>query len=147
MKGRISVAIMAVLLVFYLVLVLQQAVRFISTGVGVAIVLGVALIVLPLIGFWALGAELLFGFRTQHLVKVLSAGGMLPVDDLPRRASGRPDRQAADAAFPQYQSEVELSPESWASWFRLGLAYDACGDRRRARAAIRRSIALERTIT
>jgi Flp pilus assembly protein TadD len=64
---------------------------------------------------------------------------------LPTRASGRPLRDAADAAFPAYQAEVEQDPASWRAWFRLGLAYDASGDRRRARGAIRRAIALHGT--
>jgi Flp pilus assembly protein TadD len=38
---------------------------------------------------------------------------------------------------------VEQDPASWRAWFRLGLAYDASGDRRRARGAIRRAIALQ----
>ncbi len=53
-------------------------------------------------------------------------------------------RAEADAAFPRYREEVEAAPEDWRAWYRLGLAYDGSGDRRRARAAIRRAIALER---
>jgi cytochrome c-type biogenesis protein CcmH/NrfG len=66
------------------------------------------------------------------------------VEDLPTRASGRPFRDAADEQFPQYRAEVESAPESWRAWFRLGLAYDASGDRRRAREALRQAIRLER---
>jgi Flp pilus assembly protein TadD len=39
---------------------------------------------------------------------------------------------------------VEKEPQSWALWMRLGMAYDACGDRRRARWAIRRAITIEK---
>ena len=39
---------------------------------------------------------------------------------------------------------MEAAPEDWRAWFRLGLAYDASGDRRRARKAIIRAISLER---
>ncbi len=146
MKGRTPALLMGLLLIGYLALTVQQALRFISTGVTVAVALGAALLVLPLIGFWALAAELRFGFRSARLARMLAdAPGGLPADDLPKRASGRPDRQAALAAFPRYRAEVEAAPESWTAWFRLGLIYDACGDRRRARAAIRHSISLERT--
>ncbi|MFP3380386.1 tetratricopeptide repeat protein, partial [Bacillus sp. SIMBA_069] len=55
-----------------------------------------------------------------------------------------PLRDAADEQFPQYRAEVEAAPESWRAWFRLGLAYDASGDRRRAREALRQAIRLER---
>ena len=49
-----------------------------------------------------------------------------------------------DEQFPQFKAEVEAQPENWRAWFRLGLAYDASGDRRRARAALRESIRLQR---
>ena len=100
-----------------------------------------------IIAAWALMRELLFGIRTERLVKDLAAEHALPEDDLPRRPSGRPDREAADTEFDRYRAEVDAAPESWRAWFRLGLAYDASGDRRRARAALRRAIALNREST
>jgi tetratricopeptide (TPR) repeat protein len=144
MKGRIAAWAMAVLLALYLVLVADRSVRLVATGEPVAIGLGAALIVLPLIAAWALMRELLFGIRTERLVRELEAEDGLPEDELPRRPSGRPDRAAADAEFDRYRAEVDAEPESWRAWFRLGLAYDASGDRRRARAALRRAIALNR---
>lgn len=144
MKGRIPVILMAALLVFYLVLVGSRAVLFVQSGDPVGITIGVALIVLPIIGAWALVLELLFGLRSERLVHLLEEQGALPLADLPTRASGRPLREPADAQFPAFQAEVEAAPESWQAWFRLGLAYDASGDRRRARGAIRTAIALER---
>jgi hypothetical protein len=143
-SGRISAILMALLLLLYLVVVTQLALRLIAIDDTVSRALGIALVVLPLLGFWALIAELVFGIRSQRLATRLAASGELPVDTLPRRASGRPIRSEADAEFPRYRAEVEAEPESWGAWFRLGLAYDASGDRRRARWAIRRSIALER---
>nr|WP_271176503.1 hypothetical protein [Leifsonia poae] len=135
---------MAVILALYLVLVLQRAIMLMATGEGILIAMGIALLVLPLIAAWAIGRELLFGARTEKLVKLLDAEGGLPVEDLPHRASGRPLRDAADEEFPRYKAEVEAQPESWRAWFRLGLAYDASGDRRRARSALRESIRLYR---
>ncbi|KGJ76467.1 hypothetical protein GY21_09190 [Cryobacterium roopkundense] len=144
MKGRIAVGFMSLLLVLYLVLMGWRAVLFIQSGEPVGIVIGVALLVLPLIGFWALIREITFGIRSERLVRLLEAQGGLPVDDLPRRPSGRPFREAADAEFPVYQAEADAEPENWRVWLRLGLAYDASGDRKRARGAIRRAITLER---
>jgi hypothetical protein len=145
MRGRIWAILMAMLLLLYLVLVTQLALRLITLDDAISRVLGVALLVLPLIGLWALVAELVFGVRSQRLTTMLARAGELPIDTLPSRASGRPLRSAADAEFPRYKAEVEADPESWKAWFRLGLAYDASGDRRRARQSIRRSIALERS--
>lgn len=135
---------MAVLLVLYLVLVAQLAVRLVIVDQPIAKALGVALFVLPLVGLWALIAEIVFGVRSGRLGHALSIEGEYPLLDLPRSPSGRVDRSAADASFPQFQGEAESAPERWESWFRLGLAYDACGDRRRARGAIRKAIAVER---
>lgn len=144
MKGRIAAVVMCVLLVLYLVLIAQRAVLFIQTGEAIAVVLGVALVVLPIIGVFALLAEVRFGIDSERIVKQLEHEGELPVDDVPRRASGRYEREAADAAFPAYAAAVSEAPSDWRAWFRLGLAYDACGDRKRARGAIRRSIRLRR---
>ena len=144
MRNRLAAILMALLLLVYLVLVTQRAVLLILTGEPIGVAMGVALFVLPVIAAWAIGRELLFGARTERLVRQLEAEGNLPVEDLPTRASGRPLREAADAQFPQYQAEVEAEPASWRAWFRLGLAYDASGDRRRAREALRQAIRLER---
>ena len=142
MRGRVAAIVMAVLLVVYLVLVVRYGVLLIASGVAIGIVMAIALFVLSAIAAWALLRELWFGVQTQRLVRILESEGALPVDDLPHRASGRPLRDAADAEFPQYKAEVEGDPASWRAWFRLGLAYDASGDRRRARQAMREAIKL-----
>lgn len=144
MRVKVAGLVMAGLLVLYLVVVAQYALVLIGTEVPVAVAMGVALLVLPLIGAWALAVELIFAFRAERLLGVLRAEDGLPVDDLPRLPSGRPDPAAADAQFPTYQAEVEAAPDSWRAWFRLSLAYDASGDRKRARWAMRESIKLER---
>lgn len=144
MRGRLAAALMALLLLVYLVLVGWQAVKFMLTGEPIGIVIGGALIILPVVGVWALARELQFGLGSERLLRRLDAEGELPVDELPSRPSGRPHRDAADADFPRFREAVEAAPEDWRAWFRLGLAYDASGDRRRARGAIRTAIALER---
>ena len=135
---------MAALLVIYLVFVTNYALVLIGIDNGYAKGLGIALIVLPVLGAGVLAADLVFVVRGERLVKRLGAEGGLPVDDLPRLPSGRADPVAADLEFPRYQAEVEGAPGSWRAWLRLGLAYDASGDRRRARWATRKAIALAR---
>ena len=144
MTSRIAAIVMAALLALYLAFVIQYAFVLMSTGVPIAVVMGVALLVLPLIGVWALVSEILFVIRGERMVKVLGGEGGLPVDDLPRLPSGRIDPVAADLQFPKYQADVEEQPDSWRAWLRLGLAYDASGDRGRARWATRKAIALKR---
>ncbi|MCB1281426.1 MAG: hypothetical protein KDB18_07870 [Salinibacterium sp.] len=144
MRGRIAVAVMAVLLVLYLLLVIQLSLRLIGVGEPIATGLGIALLVLPLVGFWALAAEVVFGFRSERLGRMLGAEGEDPFDRVPRRPSGRMDRSAAEAVFAEVKAAAENAPTRWESWYRLGLAYDACGDRRRARGVIRKAIVMER---
>ena len=135
---------MAALLALYLVVVLTYAVRLIGDALPVAQAIGWALVVLPLIGAWALAAELRFGFAAESLARRLEAEGGLPDDVVPVRASGRVERDAADAAFARYSEALQEHPESWAHWFRLALAYDAARDRRRARWALREAMRWER---
>lgn len=141
--AKVGAVVMAVLLALYLALVGWRAVQFVQTGEPVAVVIGVALIVLPVLAAWGLWRELQFGVRSQRLVQQLDAEGALDLG-VPLRPSGRADRAAADAAFPAFREAVEAEPDSWRAWLRLGLAYDAAGDRRRARKAVRTAIELER---
>jgi hypothetical protein len=144
MRTRIAVAIMAVLLALYLVFAVQYGFVLLGVGTTVAIASGLALLLLPIVGVWALVAEILFGVRADRLAKRLEDEGGMPSEPVPVSPSGRPDRAAADELFPRYQAAVEAAPESWRDWFRLALAYDASGDRRRARWATRTAIRLAR---
>lgn len=147
MRAASGALLMAALLALYLVLVGVRAVQFLGTGTAVGAAIGIALLVLPLIGAYLLVQELLFGIRSQALVRRLSAEHGLPDDDLPRRPSGRVDRSAADAVFDRYRVAATAAPEDWRVWLRLGIAYDSSGDRRRARHAVRQAIRTARRPT
>lgn len=141
---RAAALLMAALLLLYLAFATQYAIILLQAKEPLANALGVALAVLPLAGLGVLLADLVFVVRGERLVRRLGDEGGLPLDELPRLPSGRPDPKAADAEFPRYQAEVESAPDSWKAWLRLGLAYDASGDRRRARWATRKALALAR---
>ncbi|MFE4727587.1 hypothetical protein [Microbacterium sp. NPDC056736] len=143
MTARIGVAVMAVLLALYIVLVGQRAWLLMTSGEAVGVAIGIALVVLPLIAAWALGRELWFGVRAEQLGRRLEAEGGLPEDEVAVLPSGRVVRADGDAVFPAYRADAEAHPDDWRVWFRLGLAYDAAGDRRRAREAVRAAIRLE----
>ena len=138
-KAKIGVLLITLLLVFYMVVVLQRGWTLLTTDELSARALGAAYLVLPIVGAWALIRELQFGGRTEKMAHILADEGGLPVDNLPRTPAGRIIREAADAEFPKYQAEVEAEPQSWRAWFRLSCAYDAAGDRKRARSAMRRA--------
>ncbi|MFI5734841.1 hypothetical protein ACIA49_32305 [Kribbella sp. NPDC051587] len=141
MRAKTAAIVLAVVFVAYAVLLGWRGVLLIGTGDPVAVGLGVAVLVIPVLGAYLVWRELRFGSQTEALARELEASGGLPVDDLPRRPSGRIDRAAADAAFEQYRTEAEASPDDWRVWFRLSTAYDAAGDRQRARATMRQAIA------
>lgn len=143
MTARIGVALMAVLLALYIVLVAQRAWLLLISGEPIAIAMGIALVVLPVLAAWALSRELWFGVRAERLGRRLEAEGAVPADQVSVRPSGRVIREDADAVFPVYRADVEENPQDWRAWYRLGVAYDAAGDRRRARAAVRTAIRLE----
>lgn len=143
-RAIIGVAIMSALLVLYFVFAGIRAVGLLRSGDLIPVVMGVAMLVLPLLGAWALLRELMFGRQATRLADRLEAEGLMPDEPVSTLPSGRPDRADADAAFPRYRAETEAAPERWQSWMRLGIVYDACGDRKRARAAIREAIRREK---
>ncbi|GAA1613452.1 MULTISPECIES: hypothetical protein [Kribbella] len=140
MRAKQTAFLLAAVFVVYAALIGWRGVLLIRTGEPVAVVLGIAVLVIPLLGAYLVWREIQFGRRTEVLARELEAAGGLPVDDLPRRPSGRIDRAAADAAFGHYRAAAEATPEDWRVWFRLSTAYDAAGDRRRAREAMRKAI-------
>ncbi len=141
---KATLALMVVLIVFYAVLVAFKGIALIQAGGAVGVLLGLAVLVVPLLGLALVVRELQFGAQSAKLADDLAAEDGLPLDDLPRRPSGRVDRDAADDRFAQMRAEAEAEPDRWQSWFRLSLAYDAAGDRSRARAAARHAIDLHR---
>lgn len=143
-KTKIWVALIALLLVFYMVIMLQRAVLLLGDPDWIAKALGAAYLVIPFVAAWALISEILFGARTEKMAKILEAEGGLPEDNLPRTPGGRIIREAADAEFEKYKLEAEGAPNDWRSWFRLSCAYDAAGDRKRARKSMRDAIVVFR---
>ncbi len=141
-RTKLVIAAMLAMFAFYAVTIGWRGVLLVRDGRTAAVALGLGVLVLPVIAGWAVWKEVRFGLATQRLARILDAEGALPVDDLPRRPSGRVDRAAADAAFESYRADVERGPGDWRAWYRLATAYDAAGDRRRARAAARQAIAL-----
>lgn len=136
---------MAALLALYVVVAGDRSVRFIATGEPLGIAVGSALIVMFLVGAWALVREVVFGVQLERAVAALEADGGMPAP-LPRTPSGRAEKEAAERAFPVAKADVEAHRESWQSWLRLSMAYDAARDRRRARHAARTALGLRRTL-
>jgi len=134
--ARRVVALLIVALAAYFGLIGYRGVYLLGQHSAGLKILGVAVLVLPLVGVWVVYAEVRFGFATQRLAVELDE----PEPELPRSASGRVDRDTADALFETRRTEAEAAPQDWRAWYRLALAYDYAGDRRRARTAMRTAI-------
>ena len=137
---------LSALLLLYIGLAVRWGIALITTGEPIAVGLGAAVLVLPALGIWLVVREWALAVRVQQMADELAAAGRLPADDLPRTPGGRIDRAAADEAFVVAREAVEQAPQDWAAWFRLGFAYDAAHDRRRARTALRTAARLRRTL-
>ncbi|WP_159793381.1 tetratricopeptide repeat protein [Puerhibacterium puerhi] len=140
--GLVGAVLVTLLLALYVWQVAGRGVAMVATGRPVLVAIGLAVLVIPLLVLGLIAAEYRLATRVQRMADTLAADGQLPVDDLPRSPGGRIDRAAADAAFGPYREAVEREPESWRAWYRLAFAYDAAGDRRRARAALRKASSL-----
>ncbi|ACV78605.1 tetratricopeptide repeat protein [Nakamurella multipartita] len=144
-RTRIVVALLTLALIAYFILLGGRAIALIESGSAAGIALGIGVLLLPIIGVVLLFWELRFGWQTQRLGRQLAEQDRLPDDsDLPRRPSGRVERDAADAHFETVRERVEAAPQDWRGWYELAHAYDLAGDRKRARAAMRHAIDLER---
>jgi Flp pilus assembly protein TadD len=140
MTARRVVTLLLVALAAYFGLIGYRGVYLLGQGSAGLKLLGVAVLVLPLVGAWVAVAEMRFGLATQRLAERMDADGVEPDPDLPRTPSGRVERAAADALFAQRRVAVEADPGDWRGWYRLAVAYDLAGDRKRARAAMRTAI-------
>jgi cytochrome c-type biogenesis protein CcmH/NrfG len=142
MKPRTVAIVLGAATAAYLILAGMRSWALISSGEAAPMALGLAVLVIPVIGAWLLYREIVFGIRTQALGRRLGEEGGLPLDDLPRMPSGRAERQAADARFVEYEAQVQQAPGDWRGWYRLAIGYDDARDRKRARGAMRQAIRL-----
>ncbi|OMC50729.1 hypothetical protein A5745_03840 [Mycobacterium sp. IS-2888] len=144
LRIQLLIAFLCVALLVYFVLLGRMAVAMIGSGRSAAVGLGLALLVMPIVGLWAMIATLRAGFAHQRLARLIAEDGMeLDTSALPRRPSGRIERDAADELFATVRAEVEDDPDDWRRWYRLARAYDYAGDRRRAREAMKTAVQMQ----
>ncbi|MFD9565460.1 hypothetical protein [Streptomyces sp. NPDC059994] len=142
MRAKITYFVTAAVLVFYFVLVGSRGLMLIQDGKLITVTMGIAVLVLPLIGIWFLWANTRFVTRANALAAELEAEDGLPVDELVRTPAGRIDRDSADEVFARRKAETEDAPNDWRCWFRLAVAYQDARDTPRARKAMQRAITL-----
>ena len=142
MQAKLGAVVMSALTLMYLWLLGGKGLILLTQPILMGKVMGGFILVLPLVAAWGIWAELRFGMRIEKMAAQVEEEGRWPITDIPIRPSGRPEKAAAEAAFERIRNEVDQAPEDWHSWFNLGLAYDANGDRRRARASMRKALKL-----
>lgn len=140
MTTKIWVALMSMLALVFVALLFGRGIVLLADPNPSIQLMGIAIMVLPLFAIWSIFVELRFGFWAQKLAR------RLVEEDFPElavelRPSGKATKESAASEFSRISSEIQAD-ESWQLWFRLGEAYDANGDRKRARQSIRRAIAL-----
>ena len=133
---------MSALVIMYLALLGQQGYLFLIQPSPVAKAMGFFILVLPLFGLWGILRELKFGLAIEKLGKLLEAEDAWPRFRFGYTPSGRADKAQALTEFQEYKDQAQADPENWRKWFALGLIYDACGNRKLARAAMRKAITL-----
>lgn len=139
---KVGAVFISAITLIYLYLMTNQAITLIQIDNPIAKFMGLSLFGLPAVGAWAIIRELKFGLQMERLVKRVRAEDAWPSFDLELRPSGRPVRASAEKVFADMAALTEKNPHDWHSWFNLSLAYDAAGDSRRARSAMRKAVAL-----
>ncbi|GEE02528.1 hypothetical protein nbrc107696_29740 [Gordonia spumicola] len=136
----LMIGFLVVAMCVYFVILGRMAVNLIGEGTAVSIGLGVGVFILPLLGVWMIVSTLRSGIEHQRMAAAVGdLGRELDVDDLPRRPSGRIERDAADELFASVKDEWEADPSDWVSTYRIARAYDYAGDRSRAREMMKRA--------
>jgi tetratricopeptide (TPR) repeat protein len=141
-RKKLGAMVMSALLLVYIMLLTNTGLNLLTTGIVLAQAMGLLILAFPLVGLWAMVVEFRFGVAAEKLIARIEAEGAWPDLGIETRPSGRAVRSSADAAFAKWSAAAEQNPENFRAWFNLSLAYDACGDRRRARSAMRKAIAL-----
>ncbi len=128
---------MTLLTLVYLYLMTGRALTLLADPNWIAKLMGAGMLVFPLIAAWALYREIQFGIRSQRLISRAMDEGLSELQ-LELRPSGRATKESAEREFDRVKATFN---DSWQDWLLLAEAYDASGDRRRARAAMRQAIA------
>lgn len=141
MITKIWLAAMVSITLLYAFLLFERGLVLLSDSQPIAVALGLAILVFPLAAVASIFFELRFGMRLAKLGQLLEASGMAkPEYEL--RPSGRATKESGTEVFDSIRRKIEEDESNFLLWFLLADAYDKLGDRRRARAAARKSISL-----
>lgn len=144
-NAKLGAALMALLTLIYTALLANTGITLLLVDEPVARVMGALILVFPIFSLWVTIREFVFGVQVEKLAAKIEREGKWPHFAFEYRPSGRPTRESADRVFESFALAAHQNPASANAWFSLSLAYDAAGDRLRARQAMRKALALSRT--
>ena len=145
MQAKLGAVVMTALTLMYLWLLGGKAITLLQQPNGVGKVMGAFMLIMPAVALWAIIVELIFGIQVEKMAAQVEAEGRWPIRDIETLPSGRPTKAAAQREFDRLKDEANANPEDWHSWFNLALGYDACGDRKRARAGMRKALRMRKS--
>lgn len=116
MTARRIALVMGFAFAVYAVLVAWRGWDFIASGDPVAIGLGLAVLILPVVAGWVVWREIRFGFRMQEL-----AGRVNRVDE---------------RSLEERLAVAQANPDDWEAWYWAGVGLLEAGDKKQARAAL-----------
>lgn len=141
MMTKIWLAAMVLITLLYAFLLVERGFVLLSDRQPVAVALGVAILFFPLAALASIFVEVRFGLRLARIAKKLEASGE-EYPDYELRPSGRASKESGEEVFRYLSERLERDESNYLLWFLLADSYDKLGDRRRARAAARKSISL-----
>lgn len=146
MAGKVGAAFTVLVMLLVSGAMVTTALSLLATGELVQVGVGIGVLLLVAVGVVLVAGEVRLGAASARLARQLEAEGGLPYDPagVTRLASGRLEKDDADAVFALRRADVEAAPEDWRAWWRLAAAYGDARDPRRGRRAMRTAVSLER---
>ncbi len=139
MVTKVWLTAMVFITLLYAFLLFERGLVLLTDSQPVAVALGLAILFFPLAALASIFFEIRFGLRLAKIGKLLEQGGIeLPEYEL--RPSGKATKESGEQVFESIRAKLEQDEANYLLWFLLADAYDKLGDRRRARAAARKSI-------
>lgn len=126
MRARTLALVLSGMLAVYLLLLGRTGLFLLTSGTGVGVAFGLAILVFPFIGAWIIYRELRFGFTAEKMVEAAD------LDD-------------SEVDFDRAKAAAQSDPSDWEAWFAVAVAYDEAGDRRQARKSMHHAASLFRS--
>lgn len=130
---------MTLLALTYVFLLGGRSLTLLADPSPIAIAMGAGMLLFPIVAVWAISKEIRFGFAAEALTKRAISENLIELN-LDLRPSGRATKESAAKAFEDLKQDFDET--LWTNWFLLSEAYEAAGDRKRARASMRKALLL-----